>query len=152
MFYDHVFKALNKKRIKYLVLGGIAVNLYGLRRLTRDLDLMIDLSAENLDKFIRIIENLGYKTKVRKNKWSILTAIAFQKVIDEFDRIDVFLKNPIDFKKAYKKRKVFRIDNTRIPCVSLEDLICLKSKGNRIRDWIDVGSLKRIFKIKKEGK
>ena len=34
--YLGIFKAFNEKGIKYLVVGGIAVNLYGIPRMTCD--------------------------------------------------------------------------------------------------------------------
>lgn len=153
MYCEEVYRALNKNRIKYLVIGGIAVNLYGLMRLTRDLDLMIDLSEDNLDKFIKVIESLGYETKVPQTKWGKLTAIAFTNKADETKRVDIFLNNPIDFKRAYIKRKVFIVDGLRISCVSFDDLIKLKSKSERIRDLTDLGFLEKMknesFRFKK---
>jgi len=45
MFYGEVFKALNKDKVKYVVAGGVAVNLYGYPRFTKDLDDIIQLNA-----------------------------------------------------------------------------------------------------------
>lgn len=144
MYCEEVYRALNKNRIKYLVIGGIAVNLYGLMRLTRDLDLMVDLSRDNLDKFIKVIESLGYETKVPQTKWDKLTAIAFTHKTDETKRVDIFLRNPINFKGAYKRRKVFSVDDLKISCVSLDDLMKLKNKSERIRDLADLGFLEKM--------
>lgn len=149
-YYEKEIKALNRNRIKYLVVGGMAVNLYGVHRFTKDLDLMIDLSENHLEKFLKVIEPLAYYTKVPENKWKGLMAIAFINRRDEDKKIDVFLKNPIDFTLAYKKRKVFKADNFRISCVSLEDLLRLKNKADRLRDWIDIGSIKRMQALKKK--
>lgn len=148
LYYEKELKALNKSKLKYLVVGGMAVNLYGLHRLTMDLDLMIDLSKDNFTKFIAIMDGIGYKTRVPKSEWKEHLAIAFRTKADEDKRIDVFLKNPIDFDKAFKKRKVFSADKLRISCVGLNDLLAMKNKANRLRDWIDIGSLERIQKLK----
>ncbi|MFA5839512.1 MAG: nucleotidyl transferase AbiEii/AbiGii toxin family protein [Candidatus Margulisiibacteriota bacterium] len=147
-FYEAEFKALNKHKIRYLIIGGVAVNLYGLHRLTRDLDLMIDLSKEHFEQFIEVMRKLGYKSKVPKTKWAKCSAVAFHNLKEEDKRIDVFLHNPIDFNEAYKKRKLFKCKGFSISCVSIDDLITMKDKADRIRDWIDVGSLKRIMEIK----
>jgi len=151
MYYEEVFKALNKNRIKYLVIGGIAVNLYGLHRLTGDLDLMIDVSEKSLEDFIRVVKKLGYRPKAPIHKWKNLTALTFYHKTNEFKQIDIFLKNPIDFNKAYKSRKIFRVNKLNISCISFEDLIKLKKKSDRERDLIDIGSLERIKKLE-EGK
>jgi hypothetical protein len=147
IYYEKEIRELNKNRIKYLVVGGYAVNLYGVNRLTMDLDLMIDLSEEHLEKLLNVMDKLGFKTGVPKSKWSKVTAIAF-KNDEEEKRIDVFLKNPIDFDVAYGRRKVFKVGKLAISCVSMDDLLEMKNKANRIRDWIDIGSLKRIYGIK----
>ena len=148
-YYEKEIKVLNRNRIRYLVIGGMAVNLYGIHRFTRDLDLMIDLSEDHLQKFLKVIEHLDYFTKTPESKWKELSAIAFLNRKDEDKRIDVFMKNPIDFDRAYKKRKVFSAGNFRVPCVSLEDLLKLKTKADRLRDWIDIGSIKRMQELKK---
>ena len=150
-FYEREIKELNKSRIRYLVIGGVAVNLYGLHRLTRDLDLMIDLSKSGLDEFIKVMKGLGYKTGITKSKRKRPAAIAFHDKSKEGKRIDVFLKNPIDFDSAYKKRKVFKVEKGfSISCISLGDLLSLKSKADRLRDWIDIGSLKRMKAFEKK--
>jgi len=148
-YYEKEIKTLNKSRIKYLVVGGFAVNLYGVHRLTKDLDLMIDLSENHLAHFMKEISKLGYSTNVPENKWSKCAAIAFKSKDDEDKRIDVFMKNPINFSVAYRKRKVFRPAGYNISCVGFDDLIILKNKADRLRDWIDVGSLKRMRELRK---
>jgi len=40
-----VFEALNGARVRYVVVGGVAVVLHGHARLTTDLDLVVDLAA-----------------------------------------------------------------------------------------------------------
>lgn len=145
-YYKKEIKALNQRRIKYLVVGGIAVNLYGLVRLTRDMDLMIDISEENLQKFVRLMNQLGYGSKISMEEWKGLVAIAFRHKEEENKQIDIFLKNPIDFKEAYKKRKVMRAENVNISCIGFDDLLRLKEIAGRDRDWIDIGYLKKYRK------
>jgi hypothetical protein len=149
LYYEKVFNALNKSKIKYLVVGGIAVNLYGLIRLTRDLDLMIDISEENLAKFVHLMKALGYGTKLSVSEWQDKVAIAFRNAKDESKQIDIFMKNPIDFGDAYKKRKIFKLGRTEVACVGFEDLLKMKEIAGRDRDLIDMGYLK---KYRQEGK
>lgn len=46
--FEKVFRELNKAKVKYLVVGGVAVNLYGYLRFTGDLDLLILLNEEKI--------------------------------------------------------------------------------------------------------
>jgi hypothetical protein len=52
MFYESILNgilnALQKHRVRYLVVGGIAVNLPGVPRMTGGLDLVVDLSPDNV--------------------------------------------------------------------------------------------------------
>ena len=147
--YEKEFKALNKSGVKYLVIGGIAVNLYGLHRMTQDLDIILNLSSENFDSFLHVMDKLQYKSRVPKSEWKKHDGIAFRNTKDPDRRIDILLNNPIDFEEAYKRKKIFKIDNRfSVPCISLDDLIKMKEKAERTRDLIDAGSLKRIKELK----
>lgn len=157
MMYQDVFKALNKEKIKYLVIGGMAVNLYGFTRMTLDLDLLISLDELNKVKFYKIMKYLKYKTKKRKLDENILLHSNNPKNIkvvtfyrNEFELIDVFVENPINFNKAYKDKKMFKYNKINIPTLPLNLLIDMKRKIGRERDLIDAGYLDDIRKIKKK--
>ncbi len=64
MFYEEVFRALNKAKVKYLVVGGVAVNLYGIERQTHDLDLVVLLTETNLKHFVSAVKTLGLRPKI----------------------------------------------------------------------------------------
>ena len=46
--YRTIFQLLNDQGIDYLVVGGVAVNIHGVPRMTYDVDLMVSLEGENL--------------------------------------------------------------------------------------------------------
>lgn len=157
MLYQDVFKALNKEKIKYLVIGGMAVNLHGFTRMTLDLDLIISLDELNRAKFYKIMKYLNYKTKKQKLAENLLLhsnnpqktkVVTFFR--DEFELIDVFVENPVNFDKAYKNKKIFKYNKISIPTLPLNLLIDMKRKIGRERDLIDAGYLEEIRKIKKK--
>ena len=47
---ETVFNALNNAQVRYLVAGGIAVNIHGYQRMTSDLDMVIQLDSTNMKK------------------------------------------------------------------------------------------------------
>jgi len=59
MIYEEIFREFELKDVRYLVVGGIAVNLYGYIRLTMDLDIMADLSDKNLWKVVEVMGQPG---------------------------------------------------------------------------------------------
>ena len=42
MIYEEIFKEFESVGVRYLVVGGMAVNLFGYARLTMDMDIMVD--------------------------------------------------------------------------------------------------------------
>ena len=44
-----VLKALDNHKVDYLLIGGVAVILHGLERLTRDIDIFIKLIPQNIE-------------------------------------------------------------------------------------------------------
>lgn len=48
--FQKVFTVFNKEKIKYLVAGGVAVNLHGYMRFTGDIDILVLLEENNLKK------------------------------------------------------------------------------------------------------
>lgn len=40
IIYEDVFREFQKQKVKYVIVGGIAVNLHGLLRNTADLDIL----------------------------------------------------------------------------------------------------------------
>src|SRR5437773_11603724 len=59
-----VFTALDKRRVSYLVAGGIAVNAYGYLRFTKDIGFVIELSPENILEAFAALNTLGYRPNV----------------------------------------------------------------------------------------
>ncbi|PIX26488.1 MAG: hypothetical protein COZ68_01110 [Deltaproteobacteria bacterium CG_4_8_14_3_um_filter_43_13] len=59
--YLGILKKMNEKGVRYIVVGGIAVNLYGIPRMTYDIDLMLDLEDKNLKKFLKLLKSWGFK-------------------------------------------------------------------------------------------
>lgn len=164
MYYEDVFEELNRGGVKYLVVGGIALVLHGVVRLTVDLDLMVYLGERNLIKFINALESLGYKPKVpvkaldlvdpkNREKWKRekgMTVFSFYQPKKPFEIIDIFVDEPIDFNKSYRNRKVIRVKNISIPIVSIEDLKKLKSISAREQDIADIKALDELERIKNE--
>jgi hypothetical protein len=57
---EAIVRALNDAGVKYLIVGGIAVNAHGYERLTVDVDLVIGLEPDNVVRGLRALEQIGY--------------------------------------------------------------------------------------------
>jgi len=155
-----LFDVLNKNNVQYLVAGGVAVNLYGIERATADIDLVVYLESENLGRFIDVMKGLGFKPKIpvrfeefadakKRKLWIQEKGIEVFSIFDPknpFLLLDVFIKPPFDFPKAYASRKTIRAGRVSIPVVSIQRLIDMKKKAGRPQDLADVYHLQKITK------
>ncbi len=62
MEYLELFKRLSQQKIRYLICGGLAVNIYGIPRMTADIDLLLDFTDDNIEKFETAIKLLMYQS------------------------------------------------------------------------------------------
>src|ERR1700722_9318210 len=54
-----VWKCLHLNEVRYLTIGGFAVNFYGYQRTTGDIDLLIEDTLENRRKLRKTFKDLG---------------------------------------------------------------------------------------------
>jgi hypothetical protein len=156
--FRKIFNALNEERVKYMVAGGVAVNLYGIERATADLDIVVLLEEANLTKFVSVARKLGLKPKIpvelndlvdadKRKKWITEKGMRVFSLFDPknpFFLIDVFTEFAFDFSAIYGKRKRIRLENTVIPLIPLDALIEMKRGTGRPQDESDVFYLERI--------
>ena len=64
MNYAELFKLLYENNIRYMICGGLALNIYGIPRMTIDVDLLLDLTKENIDAFQKTLDKLKYKPRL----------------------------------------------------------------------------------------
>jgi len=157
--YKTIFKELNELGIDYLVVGGLAVNLFGVPRLTYDIDLMILLETENIRKLVNKITQWGYKPKIpanpmdfadesKRNTWIHEKGMkAFNFFSDHLPvgEIDIVINSPISYKTLKDRAVDIELQEVRIPVVSIHHLIELKLHAGRKQDLSDVEYLKIII-------
>jgi hypothetical protein len=157
--FKGLFSSLNQASLKYMVAGGIAVNLYGIERATADVDIVLELEKRNLLKFINVAEKLALRPKIpvkledfidpeKRKTWRMDKGMMVFSLYDPktpFFLIDIFTEMPFDFDAVYKQRKKIKFENIIIPVVPIRELIAMKEKSNRPQDRADVFYLKKIM-------
>ncbi len=139
-------EAMDERGIGYMIIGGQAVLVYGEPRFTRDVDITLATTPEDLKSILEIVESLGLRLLVDDPK-------AFVKdtwVLPTFDpksglRVDfIFSWTPYE-RQAIERAKVKRVEGYPIKFASPEDVIVLKLLAGRPRDIEDVkGILRRV--------
>lgn len=157
--FETIFGALNKARIEYLVVGGVAVNIYGHTRFTGDLDILALLEEKNLEKLGKAMKKLGYSERLpvsikdlkdqrQVKKWlkeKNLKAYSFVPPMNNLLTIDIIIEESLKFEKIEKNKMVTSFGRIKIPVISIDDLIKMKRKSNRVQD---VEDLKNLIKLK----
>jgi hypothetical protein len=81
--YRELFKVMNDADIRYLIVGGMAVNLLGHRRFTADIDILLALDVENLEKMTRIMHALGYTERLPVALRALSDPLMVKKFLEE---------------------------------------------------------------------
>ena len=61
---EWVLAPLEQAGVRYLVVGGVAVVLHGHLRTTLDLDLVVQLEPDNLERALTVFGDLGFQPQV----------------------------------------------------------------------------------------
>lgn len=134
IFYEDVFKALNKSKVRYLVADGVANVLCGDSGFTNNLDLVIFLEEKNFEKLSSVLRSIGYKSKAPFNKDS------FVQDADPLKVIDIFFNQTFSFEQIYEKKVVIKIDGITIPIICKEHFRKIQSQksSNTIYQHLDI--------------
>lgn len=137
-----VCRLLNRRRARYLLTGGIAANLHGSVRATKDVDLLIPKDAANAKRILTALGELplgiGRELDARQ-----VAARPFT-IIGDMPRVDLLtVAGTVTFDQAWPNRVVRRIDGVRVPYLGLADLIRSKRTG-RASDLADIEILSAL--------
>ena len=157
--FRNIFSCLNRKSVRYLVAGGVAVNLYGIERATADLDLVVLMEKVNLERLVEAMQELGLRPKMpvkledfvdveKRKSWMAEKNMKVFSLYDPqnpFFLLDVFIDAPFDVEAMHSRRKEMRFEDTVIPVVAIRDLISMKETSDRLQDRADVFHLKKII-------
>jgi hypothetical protein len=132
-----VFRFFQQHEVKYVVIGGIASVLHGIPRATFDLDILIEATAENVQRLLAALEKAGFGTASMTNTEDVLANEIT--VFNDRVRIDVQTRTPgISFQDAWNRRKTITYNEQKFFILSKEDLIRSKRACGRDIDLEDV--------------
>lgn len=134
--------------LRYMLIGGYAVNYYGYNRNTNDLDVWIAPTIENKAKFIDTLLCMKYSEReVAPLKDEDFT----QPFIGHFgtpgNDIDVLkvVHHSLSYDEAEKNKEVFEIETgTMMNIVPYHFLIKMKLIARRPKDYLDVSELDKL--------
>lgn len=154
-----IFAALSEADARVVVVGGLAVILHGHLRVTRDLDLVVDLAPANCARAIAVFAALGLRPRlpvtlddfadpVKRADWFERRNMLVLQLLDprnEQRSIDLFVREPIEFETLWRNSVVKDYDGMSIRVAAISDLIDMKSLAGRPRDHEDIQALRAIL-------
>ena len=155
---EAIVRALEDASVRYLIVGGLAVNAHGYSRMTRDVDLVIQLEPSNTKRGLEALLGAGYRLMIPekpeafsdpvvREKWRTEKGMIVLKLwSDEHRRtpIDVFVYEPFDFDREYDAAAWVEVSpGLRAPIISLPALLQMKRDAGRPRDIEDINELTR---------
>ena len=157
--YRTIFEELNKDRIDYVLVGGLAVNFHGIPRMTYDIDLIIALESENITRLVSKMTGWGYRPRIpvdpreladkdKRSDWIVnknMKAFTFYSESEAIAEIDLLIDSPISYEELKGRAVVFDLEGVRVPVVSVLDLIEMKMIAGRQQDLSDAEHLKIIL-------
>lgn len=122
-----VARRLDKAGLPYMISGSMAANYYTVPRMTRDIDVVIELNEADADNFARVFQEDFYvdKEMVKHEvlRQGMFNVIHNQSVI----KVDFIIRKNTPFHRAaFSRRMKTRVDNNSVWLITAEDLVLAK--------------------------
>lgn len=142
----HIARLLEDERVEYALIGGYALALQGIVRLTEDVDVLVEPTAENARRWVRALSKLpDGAAKELVGDDTLHVELYAVRINDEFT-VDVMNSaSGLTWQELVPYRT--RIDDINV--VSLEGLLRMKEHG-RLKDQADAEAIRRALGISNE--
>jgi hypothetical protein len=142
--FKEFVELLNAHEVRYLVIGGYAVNFHGYPRYTKDLDFWIWLNDANIENLLSALNDFGFGGMgLSKNDFSQPDNV-IQLGYEPY-RIDILVSlEGLIFEDCFEHRIVANFEGTPLNYINMDDLIKAKMHAGRPQDLADADKLLKI--------
>jgi predicted nucleotidyltransferase len=151
-----LFGVLIASRVRFVVVGGLALLLHGLDRLTADVDLVIDLSTDAARDTIKALIDTGYRPLAPVDPFTLADAdqraewqsqrgmrvFSFWDSTNARPTVDVMLAPVVPFDDLWTDAEQMDIGGVSVHVASIPHLIRLKEAAGRAQDLADIERLR----------
>jgi hypothetical protein len=149
-----VVQRLDKGGIAYMITGSTAANFSTVPRMTRDIDIVVELLERDVERFIQLFQN-DYYLESETVRGAVKNKGMFNLIHDHYIiKIDFVVRKDSPYRaREFSRRKKVAVDDQDLYLVSPEDLILSKAKDshsevqlNDVRNLLkDVKGLNRRY-------
>ena len=137
--FQDFLRSLNSNEVRYLLLGGWAVGIYGFPRATKDINFLIAIDDENLIRLRKALYEFGAPTVDMDNFRELGKVFRIGQSPLQIDIINE--ASGIDFEECYSRRNVVDVEGVAVSLISKADLIANKKAAGRHQDLADAERL-----------
>lgn len=133
-FLLDLLRALDLAGVRAIVVGGVAVVLHGHPRLTVDLDLVLDLSDENVAKALSVFSAQGlvprlpvpaeqFADAATRDHWRRereLVVFSLHDPANPLREVDLFAHPPVPFEELWAASSVITVDGVPVRVAAIE--------------------------------
>lgn len=149
---EDLLATLNKHKVEFIAVGGLAVNHHGYSRASNDIDFWYKPSIENFHRITDALTDLGYDTSDLKTLVFDAEKTILRIPLDYFNvellpRLHEEMKSLEalrGFNEVLKNAEINSIGEAKFNVIGFEDLIFYKAKSGRPKDMLDIIELRNI--------
>jgi hypothetical protein len=145
---EQIFAVLDAHEVEYIVIGGIAVQVYGHVRMTNDVDLIPSPMPQNLERLAAALEELDARVLNPGSEdltvdARMLPRATLWQLATRHGDIDVLHDAPgaASFPQLRERAFMISLGDHQIPIASRDDLIKMKRAAGRPVDLADIAAL-----------
>ena len=141
-----VCRLLNDEEARYLVVGAIAMQLWGTTRATRDIDILIEPTIDNATRVLRALGHLPFGVAGEHTPADVISRGVT--MIGDTPNVDILTRAwNLRWADAERDLAVFSVDGVPVPTVSIANLIASKRTG-RLQDTADIQLLEELQRLR----
>jgi hypothetical protein len=134
--FKEFIQSLNDNDVRYLVVGGYAVAQHGHPRYTKDIDIWVEMSAENATQVIKALAQFGFASLGLTESDQIIQ-LGYPP-----SRIDILTTlSGVEFSECYSSHVVAELEEVSVNFIDLENLKKNKKATGRYQDLADLENL-----------
>jgi aminoglycoside-2''-adenylyltransferase len=139
--FKEFLKLLDSNGVEYLLIGGYAVGIYGYIRATNDLDIWVNVNAQNAAKIVCALREFGFAAPELTSGLFLVRNNVVRMGVPPI-RIEILTSiSGVAFESCYAEREMIQIEDVAVSVISLARLRENKAASGRAKDLADLENL-----------
>jgi hypothetical protein len=139
--FEELFASFNARSVKAIIVGGHALAFHGHPRFTKDLDVLVEPSAENAGRLLEALESFGFGS-LGLTQADFLEQGTIVQLGVAPNRIDILTAiDGVTFEEAWTGRAAGRFGAEPVFYLGREEFLRNKRAAGRPQDLADIDAL-----------